>query len=107
MNKALFFRYNQDNSICIPAERIGRTIVAGSADLITMYLDSATRVGDPQIITLSVASGKGDEALRDINEALSNSRTGVVVIADNVSDSYISGNITGVALTLTTLYTND
>lgn len=107
MNKALFFRYDQNNSICIPAERIGRTIVSGSSDIITMYLDSATRIGDPQIITLSVASGKGDEALRDINEAISNSRTGVVVIADNVSDDYISNNIDGVALNLTSLYTND
>jgi hypothetical protein len=100
MAKSLYFSSGSNDALLVPAERVGRIVKSHLANTLNIYIDSASRVGDPQLITLNVSAGKGTEAVRDINNALKNSRDGVIVIADNVSGASLSENIISVATSL-------
>lgn len=106
MSKSLYFGFSSSNAIVIPAERVGRIVENRQANTMTVNVDSASRIGDPQTITLSVASGKGVEAVQDLNDAIKKSADGLIIVADNATGKTISNNITGVSAGLLTIYEN-
>lgn len=104
MSKSLYFAYSASDNILVPSDKIGRVVKSHLSDSINLYIDSGSRTGDAQIITLDVVSGKGTEAVKDLNDVLKNSRDGVIVVADNVTGASVSRYITGVTAAFSTIY---
>jgi len=106
MSKSLYFGFSSSDAVVIPAERVGRIIEDRSTNTMTVYIDSASRLGDPQVINLNVATDKGVEAVQDLNDAIKKSADGLIIVADNATGRTISNNITGVSAGLLTIYEN-
>jgi hypothetical protein len=103
MDKLLFFRYSATDSFAAPASNLIKMVGSGLGQ-VTLYFDSFSRKGNPQAIQLNCPDEK--KAIEDINNSIKNSREPIVVVADNVSSSYISSGITSQTTATSSLYSN-
>jgi len=103
MDKLLFFRHSATDSFAAPASNLIKMVGSGLGQ-VSLYFNTFSRKGDPQAIQLNCSDEK--KAIEDINNSIKNSREPIVVVADNISSSYISNGITLQAISATNLYSN-
>lgn len=102
MDKLLFFKHSDPYAFAVPDSRVIRML--GGSGNVTIFLDSASRVGDPQQVVLTCEVDEEKKVIDDINNSIKNSRDPIIVIADNVKGSYVSNKITSLTTTGVTLY---